>query len=58
LTLLGFIASAVAAPTVASAAPQADVALTKSDSPDPVQQGSVLTYTVTVENLGPARPPA
>jgi uncharacterized repeat protein (TIGR01451 family) len=31
----------------------ADLALTKSDSPDPVTEGAVLTYTIAVENLGP-----
>ena len=33
---------------------EADLALTKTDSPDPVKTGSELTYTITVENLGPA----
>jgi uncharacterized repeat protein (TIGR01451 family) len=37
----------------ASAAPgPTDLALTKSDSPDPVVQGGTLTYTIKVENLG------
>ena len=31
----------------------ADLAISKSDSPDPVVQGAVLTYTITVTNLGP-----
>jgi uncharacterized repeat protein (TIGR01451 family) len=35
--------------------PSADVALTKSDSPDPVTAGQVLTYTMTAENHGPSR---
>ncbi|HEV2843107.1 MAG TPA: DUF11 domain-containing protein [Chthoniobacterales bacterium] len=30
-----------------------DLALTKSDSPDPVQAGSNLTYTITISNLSP-----
>jgi uncharacterized repeat protein (TIGR01451 family) len=30
-----------------------DLAVTKSDSPDPVQAGNNLTYTVTVKNNGP-----
>jgi uncharacterized repeat protein (TIGR01451 family) len=37
-------AAAVVGPT--------DLSLTKSDSPDPVAQGSNLTYTITVRNLG------
>ena len=34
--------------------PPADLAVTKSDSPDPVSTGGVLTYTVVVSNNGPA----
>jgi uncharacterized repeat protein (TIGR01451 family) len=30
-----------------------DLAITKSDSPDPVTAGNILTYTVTVTNNGP-----
>jgi uncharacterized repeat protein (TIGR01451 family) len=43
-------------PAIAFSAPgdQADLKLTKSDSPDPVTVGDVLTYTIEVENLGPA----
>ena len=29
-----------------------DLALTKSDSPDPVAVGGTLTYTIQVQNLG------
>lgn len=36
---------------VASAA---DLSVTKSDSPDPVQNGSNLTYTIVVKNNGPS----
>ena len=32
----------------------ADLEITKTDSPDPVEAGQVLTYTITVTNLGPA----
>jgi uncharacterized repeat protein (TIGR01451 family) len=32
----------------------ADLAVTKADSPDPVTAGTMLTYTVTVTNDGPA----
>ncbi len=34
---------------------QADLSVTKSDSPDPVDPGRTLTYTVTVVNDGPSR---
>jgi uncharacterized repeat protein (TIGR01451 family) len=34
--------------------PAADLAVTKTDSPDPVAVRADLTYTVTVQNLGPA----
>src|SRR6185503_20682085 len=33
--------------------PAADLSLTKSDSPDPVLAGDVLTYTLGVHNAGP-----
>ena len=33
--------------------PVADLALTKSDSPDPVLPAELLTYTLTVHNAGP-----
>jgi uncharacterized repeat protein (TIGR01451 family) len=34
--------------------PAADVAVTKNDSPDPVAFHGNLTYTITVQNLGPS----
>jgi uncharacterized repeat protein (TIGR01451 family) len=34
--------------------PQADLALTKTDSPDPVSFGNTLSYTLTVTNNGPS----
>ena len=34
--------------------PSADLAVTKTDSPDPVAQGTELTYTVGVSNAGPS----
>ena len=37
--------------------PQADLSLAKSDSPDPVAPGGVLTYTIAVTNLGPSTSP-
>jgi uncharacterized repeat protein (TIGR01451 family) len=43
---IGTVGTAVGALT-------ADLVLTKSDSPDPVSQGGMLTYTIDVENLGP-----
>ncbi len=36
----------------------ADLALTKSDDPDPVLAGSLLTYTIVVQNAGPSHAPA
>jgi Domain of unknown function DUF11 len=41
--------------TVGSAAPSgsSDLKITKTDSPDPVNVGSTLTYTIRVQNLGP-----
>ena len=33
--------------------PAADLSLTKTDSPDPVLAGELLTYTLTVHNAGP-----
>ena len=33
---------------------RADLAVTKSDSPDPVSGGQTLTYTLTVTNAGPS----
>ncbi|NND74623.1 MAG: DUF11 domain-containing protein [Ilumatobacter sp.] len=33
---------------------EADLSITKSDSPDPVIAGSQLVYTITVDNAGPA----
>ncbi len=50
--LLGLVL--ISSPGGASAAPgDADLALTKSDSPDPVASGGRLTYTIVVQNLGP-----
>jgi uncharacterized repeat protein (TIGR01451 family) len=57
LAITGLCVSTIASLAVASASAQApdpaDLVLTKSDSPDPVQQGKVLTYTITVHNNGP-----
>ena len=43
--------SATATTTVQG--PQADYSVTKTDSPDPVNAGSNLTYTITANNAGP-----
>src|SRR5207247_11469347 len=37
----------------AARTPQADLSIVKTDSPDPVQSGQELTYTLTVTNNGP-----
>ncbi|HET6594556.1 MAG TPA: hypothetical protein VFG81_02965 [Anaerolineales bacterium] len=34
--------------------PAADLAVTKTDSPDPVRKGGTITYTIVVTNQGPA----
>ena len=34
--------------------PAADVSITKTDSPDPLQPGQVLTYVIIVNNAGPS----
>ena len=38
---------------VVLAALSADLSVTKTDSPDPVTEGNLLTYTLTVSNAGP-----
>jgi len=38
---------------MAAKAGTADLAITKTDSPDPVTVGTALTYTIGVQNLGP-----
>jgi uncharacterized repeat protein (TIGR01451 family) len=51
--LVALVAILIGSPGGASAAPgPTDLALTKSDSPDPVAEKGTLTYTVTVQNLG------
>ena len=42
-----------AAKTWTAPAAAADLSVSKSDSPDPVNVGSTLTYTITVKNNGP-----
>ena len=41
-------------PCVEAVEPAADLSLTKTGSPDPVVAGEELTYTLTVDNAGPA----
>jgi uncharacterized delta-60 repeat protein/uncharacterized repeat protein (TIGR01451 family) len=43
-----------ASAVVTVVSPTADLALDLADAPDPVLVGSNLTYTITVQNLGPA----
>jgi uncharacterized repeat protein (TIGR01451 family) len=50
LSLAALAAAVVYAPAPAN---RADLAITKTDSPDPVAVGSTLTYTIQVFNLGP-----
>ena len=42
------------ATTIVNDLTTADLGITQSDSPDPVEVGSTLTYVLTVNNLGPA----
>ncbi len=42
------------ASTVVALPTQSSVSITKTASPEPVNQGSTLTYTITVTNSGPA----
>ena len=51
LTLLSTIAATAGAEALA---PAADIAVTKTDSPDPVPAGSILTYLIAVTNSGAA----
>jgi uncharacterized repeat protein (TIGR01451 family) len=54
LAVVAFAVLAKGGPAApAASGDPADLALTKSDSPDPVSAGAQLTYTVTVTNNGP-----
>jgi uncharacterized repeat protein (TIGR01451 family) len=53
LAAVPLAAFAFADPGSAAPAGSADLKITKADSPDPVGVGSVLTYSIRVENLGP-----
>ena len=50
------VASAVSA--TLTVAGQADLSIVKADSPDPVYLNGALTYTITVNNLGPHLAPS
>lgn len=50
VTALVFVLAGV---SLAAKGGTADLAISKSDSPDPVGVGSTLTYTIGVQNLGP-----
>jgi uncharacterized repeat protein (TIGR01451 family) len=52
VALTSVVSAALLAPASALAA-DADLAITKTDSPDPVAVGSELTWTITVTNNGP-----
>jgi uncharacterized repeat protein (TIGR01451 family) len=51
--LLALLARGGPSSHAAGSVDPADLSLTKSDSPDPVIQGSQLTYTIRVTNAGP-----
>ena len=50
--ILALLAITALGPASAQAA-TTDLAIAKADSPDPVKEGAVLTYTLSVSNLGP-----
>lgn len=45
--------SSVSIPVTESGSPSADLSVAMSDAPDPVSNGSNVTYTITVTNNGP-----
>ena len=47
------LTAVLAGPVLAGAPILADLSVVKTDSPDPVAAGSNITYTITVQNLGP-----
>jgi uncharacterized repeat protein (TIGR01451 family) len=52
--LLALAVAVFASPNLADAVVgPTDLRVTKTDSPDPVSEGGLLTYTILVENLGP-----
>ena len=58
LALAGaLVVAMMVAPTASAQRPSADVAVTKTDTPDPVTAGRNITYTAVVKNNGPDRAP-
>jgi uncharacterized repeat protein (TIGR01451 family) len=53
LTIVAALVLAAAGVGAAAKAGTADLAISNSDSPDPVGVGSTLTYSIGVQNLGP-----
>src|SRR6266403_706417 len=53
LSILTFVSSADSKRTSRAMAAVADISVTKVDSPDPVNTGASLTYSITVSNNGP-----
>jgi uncharacterized repeat protein (TIGR01451 family) len=53
LVVVPFVVLAFAGATAAAPSGSSDLRITKADSPDPVNVGSILTYTIQVQNLGP-----
>ena len=53
LSTVALVALAGSPASVPAAPGDADLSVTKTDSPDPVTVGGTLTYTVTVRNAGP-----
>lgn len=52
VALLGLVLTG--SPAAQTGTPEADLSVSKSDSPDPVTVGSTLTYTILVTNHGPS----
>jgi uncharacterized repeat protein (TIGR01451 family) len=53
LAAASVVALAFAGVGAAASPGSADLGIAKTDSPDPVNVGSILTYTIQVQNLGP-----
>ena len=54
LAVVGVTGLLLAGTAATAPADNANLKITKTDSPDPVTVGQTLTYTITVENAGPA----